>query len=158
MSDPDSPLGSRIVPGSEQMSLEPGGVALRLGTEHSHEGFFDGAWWPRSRDVATELPVLVGALTERLGPVTRVGLDSDAWDGAHKPLFFQGRLVHIDWFPVGDDTIIVTRGEQDHFLLLAIPPHATRTEAEAALNKALRTDNAETGTQILLATGITEDD
>jgi hypothetical protein len=35
-------------------------------------GYVDGAWWPRSRDLAAELPVLIAVLAARLGSIVRV--------------------------------------------------------------------------------------
>jgi hypothetical protein len=132
-------------------------VALAPDPERSRDGILDGAWWPHSRDVSTELPGLVAALTELLGPITRIGVDTEAWDGVQKPLFVGGQLVHIDWFPIGDDTVIVTRGERDHFSLLSIPPEATYEEAQTAFRRAVRPDNQESGTQILATSGLAHD-
>ncbi|WP_326689104.1 DUF5994 family protein [Streptomyces sp. NBC_01795] len=137
--------------------MRRGHVVLVPDPERSREGILDGAWWPSSRDVGAELPGLVAALTELLGPITRVGVDTEAWDGVQKPLFVRGQLIHIDWFPLGDDTVIVTRGEHDHFSLLAIPPEATYEEAQAAFHRAVHPDNQRSGTQILATGGLTRD-
>ncbi|MDJ1131526.1 DUF5994 family protein [Streptomyces iconiensis] len=136
------------------LTLEPGTVAIKPEVTASREGVLDGAWWPRTRDVRGELPALLSTLTAHFGRITRVGLDAEAWEGVQKPLFVDGHLVHIDWSPLGDDTVIVTRGDYDHFCLLAVPPEATYEEAQAALGMAVRTDNEATGTQILATSGI----
>lgn len=34
----------------------PGSAVLRLETTSSRAGFFDGAWWPRSRDIEASCP------------------------------------------------------------------------------------------------------
>jgi hypothetical protein len=67
-----------------------------LETAPSREGNPDRAWRPRSHDIGAELPDLIHVLTEHLGPITRVGLDATAWD----------------------NTVLITRGDQDHFSLL----------------------------------------
>ncbi|OEU87424.1 hypothetical protein DB35_22395 [Streptomyces abyssalis] len=136
------------------LPVEPGLLALRLKSEPSGDGLFDGAWWPHSRDIHAELPGLVTVLSEHLGPIDRIGLDADAWDGLGEPLFVDGRLIQIDWFPVGDDTVIITRGGLDNFSLLAISPEAGVDEAHAAMTMATHIGNTETGQQILVATGI----
>jgi hypothetical protein len=82
---------------------------------------FDGAWWPRSRDMSTELSGPIAALSEYLGPITRVGPDAGAWDELPTRLIVDDRVVHIDSFPVGDDTVLITRGERDHYSLLVVP-------------------------------------
>ena len=112
----------RLLPDAVHRSVRPGTALLRLETTHAREGMLDGAWWPRSRDIGAELPSLISALTEHLGPVTRVGLDGSAWDGLPTRVMVDGRVVHIDSFPVGDDTVLVTRGDRDHFSLMLVPP------------------------------------
>ncbi|MGV9942261.1 DUF5994 family protein [Streptomyces sp. NPDC003401] len=101
---------------------------------HDRRGVPDGAWWPRSRDIAAELP----ALAEYLEPVTRAGLDAGAWEALPTRLVIDDRVVHIDSFPVGDDTVLITRGEQDLFFLLMVPPHATPDAARDARRRTRR--------------------
>jgi hypothetical protein len=134
-------------------SVRPGTALLRLETTHDRRGVLDGAWWPRSRDVAVELPGLISALAERLGPLVRVGLDSRAWDGLPTRLVVDGRVVHIDASPVGDDTVLVTRGDQDIFSLLVVPPDSPPGAARAAMAQAVRADNLKGAEQILVDTG-----
>ena len=52
---------------------------MRLKPEDRHSDYIDGAWWPRSTDLATELPELLAALTTRLGRVDRIVYDPDSW-------------------------------------------------------------------------------
>jgi len=63
------------------------------------------------------------------------------------------RVVHMDSFPVGDDTVLVTRGEQDLFSPLTVPPNATPDAARAAMAQAVRADNISQAEQILIDTG-----
>ncbi|MFC9804141.1 DUF5994 family protein [Streptomyces griseoaurantiacus] len=129
-----------------------GFVVGALGLAQDRRGVLDGAWWPYSRDVAAELPALISALTEYLGPVTRVGLDAGAWDALPTRLLDDDRVVHIDSFPVGDDTALVTRVDQDCFSLLVIPPHATPETARTAMADAVRAGNITRAEQILIGT------
>ncbi|MFE3284441.1 DUF5994 family protein, partial [Streptomyces sp. NPDC059233] len=110
------------------------------------------AWWPRSRDVTIELPALITALTAHLGPITRVGLDTSAWRDIPTRLVIDGQVVHLDADPVGDDTVLVTRGHNDHFALLVVPPDTTADAAHEAMTRAVRADNVTQATQILIAT------
>ncbi|MFI5615949.1 DUF5994 family protein [Streptomyces sp. NPDC051567] len=141
----------RLLPDALHRAVEPGTALLRLETTRSREGALDGAWWPRSRDIATELPGLITALTRHLGPITRVGLDAGAWNGLPTRLLVEGQVVHLDSFPVGDDTVLVTRGDNDHFALLVVPPGTTATAAREAMAQAVRADNITQATQILIA-------
>lgn len=125
---------------------------LRLETTESREGVLDGAWWPRSRDIAAELPALLSALTGHLGPLTRVGLDTTAWEGLPTRIVVDDQVVHIDSFPLGDDTVLITRGDQDIFSLLVVPPDTAPEAARAAMAQAVRADNVTQANQILIDT------
>ncbi|MFI8188621.1 DUF5994 family protein [Streptomyces sp. NPDC085946] len=152
MPDADPPPPAGLLADGAYASVRPGTALLRLSTTPDRRGVLDGAWWPRSRDATVELPGLVGALTERLGPVTRIGLDAAAWEELPTRMTIDGRVVHIDSFPVGDDTALVTRGDQDLFSLLVIPPDASPETARAATAEALRTGNLRQAEQILVDT------
>src|SRR5881409_1183276 len=112
MNEPAARPADKLLPDSVRPSVKPGTALLRLATSHSRAGLLDGAWWPRSRNAGSELPVLIEALAEHLGPVQRVGLDATAWDDAPTALVVGGRRVRIDWSSVADDTVLVTRGDQ----------------------------------------------
>ncbi|WP_031498129.1 DUF5994 family protein [Streptomyces bicolor] len=146
----DPPPVSGLLPDGVHESLRPGAALLRLETTHERRGVLDGAWWPRSRDIAAELPGLVSALTEHLGPVARVGLDCAAWDGLPTRLVVDGRVVHIDASSEGDDTVLVTRGGQDLFSLLVVPPDTPPGAARAAMDQAVSADNLKAAGQILV--------
>ncbi|MET9880197.1 DUF5994 family protein [Actinacidiphila glaucinigra] len=154
MADSHTPrLPSRLLPDAVHQSVKPGTALLRLETTHAREGTLDGAWWPRTRDIAAELPSLITALTEHLGPVTRVGLDSNAWDELPTRIMVDDRVVHIDSFPVGDDTVLITRGDRDHFSLMLVPPDTSPDAARTAMARAVQADNVTDATQILIDTG-----
>jgi hypothetical protein len=153
MSHSGSPHVTRLLPDAVHHAVRPGTAVLRMETTHDRRGVLDGAWWPRSRDIAAELPALIAALTEYLGPITRVGLDAGAWERLPTRMTIDGRVVRIDSSPVGDDTVLVTRGEQDLFSLLVVPPHATPDAARAAMAEAVRADSATQAEQILIDTG-----
>ena len=153
MTSSDSPPDSLHLPSGVHRAVRPGCALLRLETTESREGVLDGAWWPRSRDIGAELPELLSALTRHLGPVTRVGLDTAAWAGLPTRIVVDDRVVYIDSFPVGDDTVLITRGEQDLFSLLMVPPNATLDSARAAMAQAVRADNISQAEQILIDTG-----
>ncbi|ANZ17678.1 DUF5994 family protein [Streptomyces noursei] len=142
-----------VLPEAVHQAVRPGTALLRLVTSQTREQVLDGAWWPRSRDIGAELPSLIAALTEHLGPVLRVGLDTDAWEDLPTRLVVDDRVVHIDSFPVGDDTILITRGDQDHFSLLVVPPHATPEAARTAMARAVQAGNVTQAEQILIDTG-----
>jgi hypothetical protein len=136
----------------------PGTAVLRMETTPKRTGTFDGAWWPRSRDIGSQLSSLVIALTARLGPIARVGLDTNDWDETPGHLVVAGHTIRIDWSAVGDSTMIVTRGAQDHVLVLVIPPQTAPSPAHAAMAMAVRDDNAVSAEHVLAAAGVTRAD
>ncbi|MBB1252624.1 DUF5994 family protein [Streptomyces alkaliterrae] len=147
------PPGTGPLPNAVHHAVKPGTAVLRLQTAQARDRVLDGAWWPHSRDLAAELPALVGALTAHVGPITRVGVDAAGWDELPPRLIVDDRVVHIDSFAVGDDTVLITRGDRDHFSLLVVPPHTEPDAARAAIAQALRADNVTGAEQILLDTG-----
>ncbi|MEV8431632.1 DUF5994 family protein [Streptomyces sp. HUAS 31] len=152
MSDSPTSHPERLLTDGVHESVRPGTALLRLTTTHDRQGILDGAWWPRSRHLATELPGLISALTERLGPVTRIGLDTGAWDEMPTRMTVDHRVVHIDSFSEGDDTALVTRGDQDYFSLLVVPPDTPPDAARAAIAEAVSADNPKQAVQILIDT------
>lgn len=132
--------------------MKPGTALLRLQTTPAREGVLDGAWWPRSRHITAELPALIQVLTEHLGPITRVGLDTAAWEEVPTRVVVDDRVVHLDSFPVGDDTVLITRGGSDHFALMVVPPDTTPDAARDAMARAVRADNVTRAAEILVAT------
>ncbi|GLX20791.1 DUF5994 family protein [Streptomyces lavendulae] len=153
MTDSDIPhRPPLLLPDAIHQAVKPGTALLRLETTRSREGLLDGAWWPRTREIETELPALISVLTGHLGPITRVGVDASAWNGVPTRLVVDDRVVHLDSDPVGDDTVLITRGANDHFALLVVPPDTTADAAREAMARAVRADNITEAAQILIAT------
>jgi hypothetical protein len=140
-----------LLPDVAQQGAKPGTAPLRLETTQSREGLLDGAWWPRSHDIAAELPALVTELTSRLGPIARVGLDSAAWEELPTRLIIDDRVVHLDAHEVGDGTALVTCGDGDYFVLLVVPPESEPATARAVMARTVRDGNITEAAQLLVA-------
>jgi hypothetical protein len=151
-------LPTQLMADTSSEPVLPGTAVLRMETTSKRTGTFDGAWWPRSRDIGSQLSGLVIALTARLGTIARVGLDTSDWDGTPGHLVIAGHTVRIDWSAVGDSTMIVTRGAQDRFLFLVIPPQTAPSPAHAAMAMAVRDNNAVSAEHVLAAAGVTPAD
>lgn len=139
-----SSSGPWTVPGSPLLPR------LELEPTMSREGVFDGAWWPRSNHVLAELPDLITALGAHFGRIVRVGLDTSAWDGVPRSVPANGLTIRINWFTGSDATISVTRGFQDHFLLLVVPPGTASATAASAMAGASATGNHTPAAELLL--------
>jgi hypothetical protein len=96
----------------------------------------DGAWWPHTRDAATELVALVPLVSEHLGgPVNRVSLNIDAWD-PHQPrhIWVGNAHVRLGWFHTLDPTTVTLgRGTEDRRTLLVLPPGLDQATARRLL-------------------------
>lgn len=121
-------------------TTEPGDtVRLRLDPHPSRKTVLDGAWWPRSANVAAELPALISALAGLRGQITHVLLNVTEWDLPHHRRSATGDLpVRLGWYtaqPAGLLTVITEFGA-DRFDLLVVPPDANRQSADDALTAA----------------------
>ncbi|KOX37850.1 MULTISPECIES: DUF5994 family protein [unclassified Streptomyces] len=96
-------------------------------------GLLDGAWWPRSRDLAAELPSLVGALESRFGRITRVTVNPTRWPVVPHKVPATGHTVHVGWFTEQDpDKMILLSYAVGRCDLLVVPP-GTEPDAAARL-------------------------
>jgi hypothetical protein len=103
---------------------------LALTPNTSMAGLLDGAWWPCSRDLATELPPLVEALRDRYGRVTRITANPAPWPVALRKVPVGGYAVHVGWFTEqAPDTMILLSYDLGRCDLLVVPPE---TEPSAA--------------------------
>lgn len=144
----DFPVGGAALFSVLDIPVEPGLLALRVRQAPERHDLFDGAWWPRTRDVHRELPGLVALLTDYLGPVESIGLDADSWDGLGRPVMAGDRPIQIEWLPVGDDTVVVTRAaDRENFMIQILSPDEGLDEAQAAMSLATHIGNSETGEQ-----------
>ncbi|MEU3253165.1 DUF5994 family protein [Streptomyces sp. NPDC006997] len=90
-----------------RLSLAPAGSAPLL---------LDGAWWPRSRDLAAELPSLTAVLDPLWGRITRVTVNPAQWPVVPRKVPVAAHVVKVGWF----------RFEQDEHELLLLSYHAGR--------------------------------
>lgn len=85
----------------------------------------DGAWWPRSNDLAAELPALVAALDERGVRIARIAYSLSAWDPTPHRIEAGGRIVRTGGFRVLDPTLVSLTpagGEGQPVDLRVVPP------------------------------------
>lgn len=89
-------------------------------------GAVDGAWWPRSRDAATELAPLLAALAPRIGWPTRVSLNLTAWRAGSRQVCFGGHRARLSWYGhMGPATVSIGTPHQPQVRLLVIPRRPT---------------------------------
>lgn len=106
-------------------------------------GYVDGAWWPRSRDLAAELPALVAALEPRLGPVERVSYHLDEWEPAPRRIVAGSAVVRLGGHHQQGVGTLDLDGAARRLTLLVVPPEADTAVADRALAAAGSADNAD---------------
>jgi SAM-dependent methyltransferase len=116
---------------------------LRLKPEAPLSGYVDGAWWPRSDDLTTEVSGLLAVLSARLGQIGRMLYNLDEWVRAPRKLAAEGRTVRLDGYrrqPV--NTVEVVGLDRNRIVLLVVPPHTRPDQAHATMMAAATPNNA----------------
>lgn len=99
----------------------------------------DGAWWPRTASVATELPELVGSLHRRLGEIVDIGINWSETGGQLdlETLGGGARSIHSDECQ-RRPRLMVVDGRLACARLLVVPNMTSRTLALMTLRTAAR--------------------
>lgn len=129
-------------------------LRLRLKPNGPSTGFVDGAWWPRSRDLAAEVPALAEELAVRLGPAQRVAFGLSSWDTPPRRFLVGDSRVRLEGFLHQDQHIVHVTGDRGRISLLLVPPATEEHAARDALTAAGSRDNTDRPDEILAATGI----
>ena len=123
---------------------------LRVKPKAPITGHVDGAWWPRSDDLLSELPDLLAVLSVRLGPIDRVMYHLPEWATTPARLYAGGRSVRLDGFnrqPA--NTLEVLGVGREKVLLLVVPPHSDPDLAHDAMMTAAAPNNVCTVSDML---------
>jgi hypothetical protein len=126
-----------------QTDHDPETVRLRLKPKAPATGSVDGGWWPRSWDLAAELPDLLAVLAVRLGRIERVSYHLGEWgDTVHK-VGVDGRLVRLDGFRTQHANTVDVLSARERITLLVVPPEMSEHAAHAALMTAAHRGNTD---------------
>jgi hypothetical protein len=118
---------------------------LRLKPKVPATGHVDGAWWPHSDDLATELPDLLAVLSVRLGSIDRVIYNLAEWAKAPTRFTTGGSLVRLDGYhrqPV--NTIEVVGISRNKLILLVVPAGTDPEHAHTIMMSAAVPNDAST--------------
>ncbi|SES41500.1 DUF5994 family protein [Lentzea albida] len=120
-------------------------LRLRLRPKALATGYVDGAWWPRSRDLAAELPALLAVLTVRLGEIPRVSYNLTEWESAPSEVAAGGVRVRLSGFwSRPPHTVDVVAADRRRLTLLLVPPGTSASAAQHAMMRASRRENTDT--------------
>lgn len=147
MSAPHQSITSPAVTASVQPRYP---LRLRLRPKAHTTGYVDGAWWPRSRDLAAELPALLAVLAVRLGGIPRVSYNLTEWGAVPRKIAAEGVRVRLDGFwsrPA--HTLDVIAGDRHRLTLLVVPPDTEPSAAHRTMMRAAERDNGDTVEELL---------
>jgi Family of unknown function (DUF5994) len=142
----------RIATPPATLVIEPPRQTLRLKLKPKAPttGYVDGAWWPRSWDLSTELPALLAVLAIRLGRIHRVSYNLTTWNAAHRRLNIDGHQVRLGGFHTQHPhTIDVIAPNGTRLTLLVLPPATQPATAHQVLMMAGRRDNVDSIDELL---------
>ena len=126
------------------------GLRLRLKPAGPSCGFVQGAWWPRSDQLHTELPLLLTALSSRVGSVDRVIYDETDWAPASLRIEFRGRSVVLEGSHNESANTLSVIGEGlGRLVLLIVPPYTNPTRAYTVVMTASTPDNVSSPDELL---------
>lgn len=116
----------------------------------------DGGWWPRSRDLGTELADLVHRFPKEHGRIVRVICSPPDWDRPMpRRVAVATGFVKVGSFPTDDTHMILLRTSDRRTLhMLVVPPHFTDAQgAESMLAAATRRNTHTAGSLLDTVTG-----
>lgn len=117
------------LPRPEPVAAPAARLALR--TDGASRGLLDGAWWPRSRDLLSELPALTDVLDPLWGRITRIAVNPKHWPVIPHKVPVDGHIVKVGWFTpeIDPHKLLLLSYGTGRWDLLVIPPE---TGAESA--------------------------
>jgi len=132
-------------------------LRMRLKPPRRSCGFVEGAWWPRSTELASELPSLLAALSLRLGSIDSVLYHESDWSPAPLSIKHQGDQVVLSAHQEWPNVVSLFGPRFGRLDLLVVPPYTDPSHAYNVVTTAAGVDDASTPDQ-LLATARRADD
>jgi Family of unknown function (DUF5994) len=118
---------------------------LRLKPKAPTSGYVDGAWWPHSEDLATELPDLLAVLSVRLGSIDRVLYNFADWTTAPVKFPAGGNMVRLGGYHrQPGNTVEIIGHNRTKLVLLVVPTRTEPDHAHSIMMAAAAPDDAST--------------
>lgn len=121
-----------------------------------HPGMVNGAWWPRSRDLVKEVPLLVAALDGVWGQIYHATVQVHMWPNIPKRVRTGGHLVRIGWFDTEQDPhdiCLLSLPGRQRWDLLVVPPELDPETAARLMAIAATPGNAQAASSLIDAAG-----
>jgi hypothetical protein len=130
-------------------------LRLRLKPKAPPTGYVDGGWWPRSRNLAAELPALAEVLSVRLGAVTRVRFALAAWSVSPFQTQIGEHVIRLEASrSLYENVVHVSGSGREPIRLLVVPPESPGPASHNALMLAAHRGNTDRPADILAASGV----
>jgi hypothetical protein len=111
------------------------GTLVRLMSYRAAVAAVDGAWWPQSRTLVSELPDLLLSLGDRLGSLVGVGYRRDDWTDTPAQIVLDDRVVDLLGFDSAEAPSVILIGHDGHHLTLhVVAPETSERDARSALD------------------------
>lgn len=117
----------------------------------ANDGLLDAGWWPRSRDMAAELPGLLHMVWASGLEVVHVSYALGFWDPVQRRLNIGGRLVHLSGFHTQLPGLVslTSRSGRGRIDVLVVPPDTEPAVADRALAIVTAEPSPDHPTQVL---------
>jgi hypothetical protein len=140
-----------VVPPARPVRAEAHGSRLRLRLSVSVGlAALDGAWWPRSRNLETELADLVDHFPVAAGRVVHAVYCAPDWLPAPRRISLEHRVIKVGFFPDDDSHRILLRLTSRQIMhLMVVPPDSASSLALAVMAKAASPSNRDSAAAIL---------
>ena len=126
-----------------------GTLRIRLKPAHRSCGFVQGAWWPRSTELTSQLPSLLAALSLRVGSIDSVLYHESDWSPAPLSIKHQGDQVILSAHQEWPNVVSVFGPRFGRLDLLVVPPYTEPTHAYNVVTTAASVNDASTPDQLL---------
>ncbi|MFI0237647.1 DUF5994 family protein [Streptomyces sp. NPDC016845] len=139
------------LPHSEPVAAPAARLVLK--DNGSSRGLLDGAWWPRSRDLLSELPALTAALDPLWGRITRIAVNPERWPVIPRRVPVHGHIVKVGWFTpeIDPNKLLLLSYGTGRWDLLIIPPETAAKSAARLMAAASEYDGLPLTASALIA-------
>ncbi|MEV6506892.1 DUF5994 family protein [Streptomyces sp. NPDC051642] len=114
-------------------------LRLRLAAPTSVPRRLDGAWWPHSYDVLTEVPRLLAGLPRTWGHIVSVMVNGRVWSTAPGRMLVANQVVRLHRTTAvhAPNTVVLLAPGRGRWDLLVVPPELTEETAEPIMAAAV---------------------
>lgn len=147
-------MSATVISTREPVDVAAAAARIRLKPRSDHRGMVDGAWWPRSRDLARELPPLMEALDREAnwGRIHHVTVNVRMWPEIPKQMGIGEHIVRVGWFDAEqdpNDICLISMRHGGRWDLLVVPPELDPRSADRLMVRASAPGNMETASALL---------